>query len=508
MNRSSSVFRERGRAVRECLMVTLVLAGLNAPVSGQVEEADISDKLKALKIELEEQKRLRDRVIAKRWEDRKVFNDAREKFNQEYDDLKDKLELKNSEIQRARESVEVLQSDVEELKSRLESEKIQFLGLSYIQKNAVNELARELDKRFPALVPQRQNKMNLAVKSAEVKKDSPAEVLDELINLYLDEIRLTRETVIKKTSFLLSDNTPGMGMLARVGMVASAYQDEQTGRMGIILRTANIKGRLFEWREDLTPGAQDALKINMDKISQAAGSGTGLEMALLPMDILRTRAVGKGYVQGEQKGLAGAARSYFTAGGIWMWPLIAIALAALLLLIERFFNWLRKNAGSQALCNQVLDYAGRGNVPKAVKLCASRKNSAVLKAIAAVLHNKEKTREAAEKELQEVILQEGPSLERRLTTISVLGAAAPLLGLLGTVAGMIQLFESITLYGTSDPKLMAGGISVALITTQTGLAIAVPIMIAHNFMANRVDVLINKMETYSLKSLNLLWPRG
>jgi biopolymer transport protein ExbB len=80
--------------------------------------------------------------------------------------------------------------------------------------------------------------------------------------------------------------------------------------------------------------------------------------------------------------------------------------------------------------------------------------------------------------------------------------------LLGTVAGMIELFESITLYGTSDPKLMANGISIALITTQTGLAIAVPIMILHNFIANRVDSLVNKMETYALKSLNILWPNG
>jgi biopolymer transport protein ExbB len=451
----------------------------------QYSEEDISDKLNALKNELEEQKRLRDRVIAKRWEDKRTYNDAREKFNEEYDDLKDKLEQKNHEIEREKETIEAMQKDVEELKSQLENEKIQFLGLSYIQKNSVNEIARELDKRFQVLIPERQKKINQSLKSTEIKKDNPSEILDELIGLYLDEIELTREIVMEEKGFVLADYSPGMGLMLRVGMVASAYKDKETGRTGIIPRTANTSGKLYAFKEN-----------------------GKVETAMIPMDILRTRAIGKGYTKGEQKGFIASSKGYFKAGGIWMWPLAAIALAALLLLIERFLSWSIKNSGSISTIDKVLESARKGDITKAKKICLSKKRSSVLKAIASVLDNRGKTREVAEKELQEVILKEGPALEKRLTTISVLGAAAPLLGLLGTVAGMIQLFESITLYGTSDPKLMAGGISIALITTQTGLAIAVPIMIAHNFMANRVDALINKMETYALKSLNLLWPQG
>jgi biopolymer transport protein ExbB len=490
------------------MMLTVVLMAFCCSIFGQYQEDDVSDKIKALKIELEEQKRLRDRVIAKRWEDRKIYNDAREKFNEEYDEFKDKLEQKNSEMERVRESIEALQRDVEELKSRLENEKVQFQGLSDIQRNAVGEMARELDKRFPLLIPERQEKVNQVKKSAETKKDSPSEILDEVIDLHLQEIQLTREIILVKREFLTADKTTGRGTFVRTGMVGAAYKDENTQKAGIMLRTSYSSGKLFEWREDLTPDALQVLKENMDRLEAAVNENRQLETAVLPMDILRTRAVGKGYTRGEQKGFTGAAKGYFKAGGIWMWPLAAIALAALLLLFERFWSWSRKNTGNASLFNKVLEQAREGKITEAQKLCKSRKTSAVLRAISAVLDNREKSREVAEKELQEVILQEGPALEKRLTTISVLGAAAPLLGLLGTVAGMIQLFESITLYGTSDPKLMAGGISIALITTQTGLAIAVPIMIVHNFMANRVDALINKMETYALKSLNLLWPRG
>jgi biopolymer transport protein ExbB len=76
----------------------------------------------------------------------------------------------------------------------------------------------------------------------------------------------------------------------------------------------------------------------------------------------------------------------------------------------------------------------------------------------------------------------------------VLAAVAPLLGLLGTVTGMINTFQTITLYGTGDPRMMSGGISEALITTQLGLAVAVPIMILHHILERRVDALMGDME--------------
>ncbi|MBF0433693.1 MAG: MotA/TolQ/ExbB proton channel family protein, partial [Fibrobacteria bacterium] len=435
-------------------------------------------------------------------------NESREAFNEKYDDIKEKLELKNNEAERLKEQTEVLVKDEEELKSILEGEKIQFLGLSYLQKNVVKELAGKLGKRFPLGVPERQKKVNSALKSAEVKKDNPKEILDEIIGLYKSEIKLTREISLQKRGFILSDHSPGEGLLLRIGTVGAAYRDEKTGRTGILLRTTNATGRLYEWREDLTPAAKTVLQKNMNRLAGVEGGASPVGSAVLPMDLLRTRAVGQGYTLGEQKGFLGASKAYFKAGGIWMWPLAIIALAALLLLLERLVNWLRKRSGSAGGASKVITRIKEGKYAEAQTLCGKSKQSVVLQALASVIANRDKTREVAEKELQEVLLQEGPALEKRLTTISVLGAAAPLLGLLGTVAGMIELFESITLYGTSDPKLMASGISIALITTQTGLAISVPIMILHNFIANRVDALINKMEGAALKALNLLFPEG
>ena len=84
-------------------------------------------------------------------------------------------------------------------------------------------------------------------------------------------------------------------------------------------------------------------------------------------------------------------------------------------------------------------------------------------------------------------------------------ATAPLLGLLGTVMGMIELFDVITMHGTSDPKLLAGGISIALVTTEAGLIVAIPLQLIHTFLTNRADSLRSRMESAGLAVLNALW---
>ena len=95
------------------------------------------------------------------------------------------------------------------------------------------------------------------------------------------------------------------------------------------------------------------------------------------------------------------------------------------------------------------------------------------------------TPEDLEAQLEDVLSRAVPVLEQNLSTIKLLAAVAPLLGLLGTVVGMIETFQSITLFGTGDPKLMAGGISQALVTTMLGLIAAVPLLFVHNILESR-----------------------
>ena len=99
--------------------------------------------------------------------------------------------------------------------------------------------------------------------------------------------------------------------------------------------------------------------------------------------------------------------------------------------------------------------------------------------------------------LDEAILKETPQMEKGLTAIKIIAAVAPLLGLLGTVIGMIVTFQAITLFGTGDPKLMAGGISQALVTTVLGLGVAIPLILFHGMLAGRSGALTQILDEQS-----------
>ena len=99
--------------------------------------------------------------------------------------------------------------------------------------------------------------------------------------------------------------------------------------------------------------------------------------------------------------------------------------------------------------------------------------------------------------MDDAILKELPDLERGLSTIKVLAAISPMLGLLGTVTGMIETFQAITLFGTGDPKMMAGGISQALITTVLGLVSAIPLILLHSVASGRSKAVIEILEEQS-----------
>ena len=105
---------------------------------------------------------------------------------------------------------------------------------------------------------------------------------------------------------------------------------------------------------------------------------------------------------------------------------------------------------------------------------------------------------ALELKMEEAITQKSSHLKKGLNTIKLLAGIAPLLGLLGTVTGMIATFQSITLFGTGDPKLMAGGISQALVTTALGLVAAIPLVFIHNFLSSKASALISIYEEQSL----------
>ncbi len=129
-----------------------------------------------------------------------------------------------------------------------------------------------------------------------------------------------------------------------------------------------------------------------------------------------------------------------------------------------------------------------------VKSGKANKNNPLGRVLLVAESNPNVDTETLELKLGEAILQETPSLERFLTLIKIISTIAPLMGLLGTVTGMIQVFQQITVYGAGDPTIMAGGISMALMTTVLGIVAAIPAILMHSWVKSKADRIIHIME--------------
>ncbi len=139
----------------------------------------------------------------------------------------------------------------------------------------------------------------------------------------------------------------------------------------------------------------------------------------------------------------------------------------------------------------------RGKVKAQIRSDVINRNNPLGRVLSVYEDNKAVDVETLELKLDEAILKEIPALERFLTLIKVIAAIAPLMGLLGTVTGMINTFQSMTLFGTGDPKLMAGGISQALVTTVLGIVVALPTLFLHSIVAGWSKSIIHTLEEQS-----------
>jgi biopolymer transport protein ExbB len=196
----------------------------------------------------------------------------------------------------------------------------------------------------------------------------------------------------------------------------------------------------------------------------------------------------------------------YNLGGPIMWPIALIGLSVIVIAINKFIYLKRVHGDTDTIMGKVNDLAASGDWEGVDGILKKHKNHnwPVVNVIRDGINARKEDRETLESVLQESILRELPRLERGMSVVAVFGAVAPLLGLLGTVTGMIATFRVITLYGTGDPKLMSGGISEALITTEWGLFVAIPTMLIHTFLSRRVNTIVGDMEEKAVTMTNII----
>lgn len=191
---------------------------------------------------------------------------------------------------------------------------------------------------------------------------------------------------------------------------------------------------------------------------------------------------------------------FLAAGGIIGWVIVGLGILAMLMLIARALI-LAFSSGGTRLIAEVETLIEAGKTRHALALAESRRGPLARVLTATIKHLGHK-REQLEDMVSEALLGEQSKLERFATAITASAAVAPLLGLLGTVAGMIATFDIITEHGTGDPKLLSGGISEALVTTELGLIVAIPTLLLGSVLAARADAITNVLERAALRVMN------
>lgn len=189
-----------------------------------------------------------------------------------------------------------------------------------------------------------------------------------------------------------------------------------------------------------------------------------------------------------------------------MLPIVACSIVALAIVGERFFTLRAEKVLPTNLVADVWRMASTRQLTED-KVKEIQQASPLGRVLAAGLHNRTQDREIMKASIEEVGGHVAHELGRYLNALGTIAAVTPLLGLLGTVVGMISVFTNITTVGVGNPAQLAGGISQALITTAGGLMVAIPALMFHRYFRGKVDGLVVDMEKESLKLVDVLQKR-
>jgi len=195
------------------------------------------------------------------------------------------------------------------------------------------------------------------------------------------------------------------------------------------------------------------------------------------------------------------------AGGMLMLPIILFSIIAMAIIVERFWSLKRDKIIPPQLVRDIVGWAQKNELGQD-KINAVRDGSPLGRVLVAGLKNSNQTREVMKESIQDTGRHVTHELQRFLNTLGTIAAVSPLLGLLGTVLGMIKVFSVITDIGVGNPGELAGGISQALITTAAGIAVAIPSLMFYRYFKGKVDQLVVEMEQESIKLVEVVYGKN
>ncbi len=278
--------------------------------------------------------------------------------------------------------------------------------------------------------------------------------------------------------FFLENGKQTQGEIVHVGNIA-AYGVSQEGSGSLVPAGG---GNFKIWKE---PTQDTALALSKNQ-----------QPDLLKLFLFESRT--NAIDESPEKTIIGVINS----GGVIGWIIVSLGAFAGLLILVRAYLLQSNSSNTKELSNQVIEQVANGDLDAARKNCEEG-SSAIARVLSNTLRHLKDDRDHMDSVVHEAILQESGPLDRFGSAILVIASVSPLLGLLGTVTGMIATFDVITEFGTGDPKLLSGGISIALVTTKLGLIIAIPALLAGSLLSAWARNIKRDMEHAALRITNV-----
>lgn len=402
---------------------------------------------------------------------RKIIRDEEKKLQNELSALKNEVSQGEKTVQALKDQFEELLQDEENLRKDLEADEEEIHTLEQTLRTVAKDVSEIIGSSL--VTPENPSRHKLIAPLLELSRFPGMDDIENLAKVLFEEIEAGSEIRKQKSTFISAQGAAVSGTMLRVGKFTACYKlgDE----VGYLRFDKNLH------KMAVIPGKPPW------KVRRAIEKYISGQSDHLPLDLT-------GGIIAEQADQNHRIREWLEAGGILVWPILLIGAAGILLSLERIFSLGRIPTKTDKIMESLSDLLLKGNWQECRELCDKNIKIPACNVLKTGLEYAGATREILENALEEAVLKELPRLERFLSTLSVLAAIAPLIGLLGTVTGMIHTFQGITVFGTSDPRMMSGGISEALVTTQLGLAVAIPVMMAHHFFDRRVEKIIGDME--------------
>ena len=195
--------------------------------------------------------------------------------------------------------------------------------------------------------------------------------------------------------------------------------------------------------------------------------------------------------------------SFITKGGVFMYPIIACSILSLAIFLEKLWSLRRKKNVPLDFLQEIEQLLQENNSAKALSLCNTNLSS-IARIFSAGMKHYGKKREVIKERVEEVGRREASLLERYIDALATIASVSTLLGLLGTIAGMIKIFSVISSQSVVNPSTLAGGISEALYTTAAGLTVAIPTLIFYRYVSSKSRELVLEMEECSTQVVELI----